>query len=220
MKVKDYQYLLFDLDGTLTDPKLGTVNAIVHALNYYGIKEMKLDLVDKFIGPPLIESFQKYYGFGEEESALCVKKYREYYSETGLYENYMYEGVDNMLKTLKSCGKVIILATSKPEVFARKILEHFGLLNYFDFIAGSELSGDRIHKVEVIRHALSEMGINDTSRCLMIGDRMHDILGAKKAGMDCMGVLYGYGSREELEEYGADYIAERVEDIVRILECE
>ncbi len=219
MKIKDYQYLLFDLDGTLTDPKLGTVNAIVHALNYYGIKEMKLELVDKFIGPPLIESFQKYYGFSEEESRLCLKKYREYYSETGLYENDMYEGVDNMLESLKSCGKVIILATSKPEVFARKILEHFNLNSYFDFIAGSELSGDRIHKVDVIRHALSEMGISDTSRCLMIGDRMHDIIGAKKAGLDCMGVLYGYGSKEEFKEYGADYIAEKVEDIVSILGC-
>jgi phosphoglycolate phosphatase len=219
MKLKNYQYLLFDLDGTLTDPKLGTVNAIIHALNYYGVTEMKLDLVDKFIGPPLIESFQKYYGFSEEESSLCVKKYREYYSETGLYENYMYEGVDKMLENLKSCGKILILATSKPEVFAKKILEHFGLLRYFDFVAGSELSGDRIHKVEVIQHALNEMGIRDISKCLMIGDRMHDILGARKAGLDCMGVLYGYGTREELEEYGADYLAEQVEDIVRILSC-
>ncbi len=219
MKTRNYQYLLFDLDGTLTDPKLGTAKAISHALDYYGIEEKKPELVDKFIGPPLIESFQEHYGLDEEKAGLCVKKYREYYKETGLYENYMYEGVDKMLETLKSCGKVLILATSKPEVFARKILEHFGLLGYFDFIAGSELSGDRLHKVEVIRYALSGMGISDTSGCLMIGDRMHDILGAKKAGLDSMGVLYGYGSRAELGEYGADYIAERVEDVVKLLGC-
>lgn len=218
MKKKNYQYLLFDLDGTLTDPKLGTVNAIIHALEYYGEQDMKLELMDQFIGPPLIESFQKYYGFSEEKAGLCIKKYREYYSETGLYENYMYEGVDNMLQTLKARGKVILLATSKPQEFARIILEHFNLLSYFDFVAGSQLNGERIHKADVIRYVLGEMGIRDISECIMIGDRMHDILGAKKVGMDSMGVLYGYGSREEFVEHGADYIVEGVGDILSILE--
>ncbi len=214
---KEYQYILFDLDGTLTDPKEGITKSVAYALKYYGIQVDDLDELCKFIGPPLKDSFMVYYGFDDEKATEAVEKYREYFRPYGVYENKVYPGVKNLLEHLKQCGKTVILATSKPTVFADVILEHFGLKRYFDVIVGSELDGSRVKKGDVIAYALEQAGMTDKSQAVMIGDREHDIIGAKENGLDSIGVLYGYGSMEEFEACGADCIAENVEKLWLIL---
>lgn len=211
--MKQYQYIFFDLDGTLTEPKVGITKSVAYALKYYGIHVEDLDTLCPFIGPPLKDSFMKYYGFDDAKAEEAVEKYREYFRPYGIYENEMYEGVDNLLTQLKECGKTIVLATSKPTVFAEIILKHFGLRSYFDCVVGSELDGTRVKKGDVIAYALEEIGVTDKSKVVMIGDRDNDILGAKENGLDCIGVLYGHGSREELELAGADRIVETVEEL-------
>lgn len=212
-----YQYILFDLDGTLTNSELGITKSVQHALKKFGIEVEDRTVLRPFIGPPLGESFQVYYGLSKEESEQAIKYYRERFSVKGLYENEVYEGVEKMLQDLKESGKKLILATSKPEKFTILILEHFDLLKYFDFVAGATMDGSRGEKADVIRYALELSGIEDKSEVIMIGDRKFDILGAKENGLASIGVLYGFGDREELTEAGADYIVERAEDIVKVL---
>ena len=213
----NYKYILFDLDGTLTDPKLGITKSVAYALKSYGIQVDDLDSLLKFIGPPLQESFVKYYGFSEEQGAEAVEKYREYFKPYGIYENKVYDGVENMLTELVKCGKKVILATSKPTVFANVILEYFHLDKYFTCAVGSELDGSRVKKGEVITEALRQAGVTDKSLAVMIGDREHDILGAKENGIDSIGVLYGYGDRAEHEAAGAGMIVESVKDLLEYL---
>ena len=208
---KTYQYILFDLDGTLTDPKEGITKSVAYALNSYGISVENLDELCKFIGPPLKDSFMVYYGFDEKKAGEAVEKYREYFRPYGVYENQVYPGVENLLQKLQACGKTIILATSKPTVFAKVILEHFHLEQYFDCVVGSELDGSRVKKGDVIAYALKEAGVSDKTQAVMIGDREHDILGAKENGLDSIGVLYGYGNRTEHEACGAGMVVETVE---------
>lgn len=216
--MKQYHTILFDLDGTLTDPGIGITNSVWHALKKYNISVEERKELYCFIGPPLIDSFVKYYGFSEDQAREAVAYYREYFADKGKFENEVYDGVETMLKQLKDAGKKLIVATSKPEVFAKQILDYFGLTQYFDFVAGATLDETRVKKAEVIAYALESCGITELSDAVMVGDREHDVIGAKTVGLDCIGVLFGYGSREELEQAGADYIAETVEDIVlRIL---
>ncbi len=215
--MKNYNVVLFDLDGTLTDPGEGITNSVAYALEKYGITVEDKTQLYKFIGPPLHESFEKYYGFSKDESLKAVECYREYYRDKGIFENIVYDGVENLLKKLCDSGKKIVLATSKPEVFAKKILRHFGLSDYFFFEAGANLDGSRTNKADVIEYALENSGIVDKSAVVMIGDREHDIIGANKNGIDSIGVLFGYGSREELEKAGATYIAETVEEIAEFI---
>lgn len=215
--MKKYQYLLFDLDGTLTEPKVGITKSVAYALEYYGIHVEDLDSLCPFIGPPLKESFMKYYGFDDAKAEEAVEKYREYFRPHGVYENEVYTGVPEMLKELHAMGKTLVLATSKPTVFAKIILEHFGLAPYFSVVVGSELDGTRVDKDEVVECALEEAEITDKSLAVMIGDRKHDMLGAKKNGLDAIGVLYGHGSYEELEPHGADVIVETVEELANAL---
>lgn len=212
-----YNTVLFDLDGTLTDPGLGITNSAAHALRYWGINVEDRASLYKFIGPPLQDSFQNFYGFSEEDSKLAIDRFREYFREKGIFENEPYEGIDLLLKTLQNSGKTIILATSKPEEFAKTILAHFHLDQYFDFVAGASMDETRCRKADVITYALDSYGITDLSDAVMIGDREHDILGAKQIGINSIGVLYGYGSREELERAGATYIAETVADIIQFI---
>lgn len=212
-----YNYVLFDLDGTLTNSELGITKSVQHALRKFGIEVEDRTVLRPFIGPPLGESFQVFYGMSVEESEQAIKYYRERFSVKGLYENEVYPGVEKMLQDLKEGGKKLILATSKPEKFTMLILEHFDLLKYFDFVAGATMDGSRGEKADVIRYALELSGIEDKSEVIMIGDRKFDILGAKENGLASMGVLYGFGDREELTEAGADYIVETAEDIVKIL---
>lgn len=213
----NYKYVLFDLDGTITDSGVGIINSIVYALKKYGIEVEDKSQLNKFVGPPLGDSFEKYYGFSKEKAIEAVDYYREYYREKGLFENLVYDGFEDLVKTLKDNNKELVVATSKPEIFAKQILEHFNLSKYFTYIAGSTLDGTRAKKGDVIKYALESCEIKDLSQVIMVGDREHDVIGAKQAGIKSIGVLYGYGNREELEEAGADFIAENVMDILGIL---
>lgn len=214
--MKEYQYILFDLDGTLTDPKEGITKAVAYALRHFGIEVEDLDSLCKFIGPPLKDSFMNFYGFSEEDALVAVDKYREYFAPIGLFQNQVFEGVENLLKVFTERGKQLILATSKPTVYAKQILEYFHLDSYFSYIVGSELDGTRVKKGDVIAYALQEAGVEDLQKAVMIGDREHDIIGAKENGLDAAGVLYGYGSVEEFETNGADYIAATIEELMNI----
>lgn len=216
--------VLFDLDGTLTDPGVGITNSFMYALDQFGIRVEDRSELYKFIGPPLFNSFTDYYGFDEEKANQAVAYYREVYNVTGKYENEVYAGVPKMLQRLKEQGFHLLVATSKPEHLAKDILEYFSLSEYFDVIAGSDLEGIRNTKGKVITHALEEYAAVQKrsvaeikENAIMVGDRFHDIHGAKENGIECIGVLYGYGSREELEKAGADYIAEQPDDVAKIV---
>lgn len=217
MAEKIYNTVLFDLDGTLTDPAIGITNSVAYALKKWGIKVSDRSELYKFIGPPLLDSFCKYYSFSKDESELAIKYYREYFADKGLFENSVYDGVVEMLTELKNRGKRLIVATSKPELFSKRILEHFELDGYFDFLAGATMDSSRVKKSDVIEYALKCCGIENVSDVIMIGDREHDVLGAAAFGMDSVGVLYGYGSYEELKSSGATYIVEKVDDILSIV---
>ncbi|MBQ3099527.1 MAG: HAD family hydrolase [Clostridia bacterium] len=210
------KYIFFDLDGTLTDPFEGITRCVEYALNHYGITVGDRRTLAPFIGPPLADSFIKYYGFTREKAFEAIDVYRERFRDIGLFENEMYDGVPEMLDGLKNAGAKIVLATSKPRVFAERILKHFGLTEYFDLIDGSELDGTRVNKDEVIAHALEALKCKKNEG-VMIGDRLHDIDGAKKNGLDSIGVLWGYGSEDELIGAGADSIAESIDDLTRML---
>ncbi len=211
-----YDNVLFDLDGTLTDSSLGIINSVKFALDKYGMDYDEKNLY-KFIGPPLIDSFVDMFGFSNEEARKAIKIYRSYYAEKGIFENHVYPGIEDMLIDLKSAGKRLLVSTSKPEVFAVKILEHFGIAKYFDFIAGSNMDETRAKKCEVIAYALEETGITDKSKTVMVGDREHDIIGAKLTGLDSIAILYGFGNEEEFIKAGATYIAETTQDVVKIV---
>lgn len=210
-----YEYIIFDLDGTITDPFEGITNGVVHALEHFGITVEDKRTLIPFIGPPLRESFMEYYGFSEEQAAVAIEKYREVFSVTGWAENKLLDGTISLLETLKKSGKHILLATGKPEVFARKILKKFDIEKYFDFIGGASLDKTRSDKESVLRYDIKEYGITDISKAVMVGDRMHDVQGAEAVGMDTIGVLVGYGSREELENSGAKYIAETLDEVLK-----
>ena len=212
-----YDIFLFDLDGTLTDSSLGITNSVIYALKKYGITVEDRRSLYRFIGPPLTDSFRDFYGFSEEKALEAVGFYREYYRDKGIFENWVYEGMEETLKELKSMGKRLIVATSKPEPFARRIIDHFGLAPYFEYVAGMELDGRRGTKAEVIAYALKACGIGDRSGAVMVGDREHDVDGARKEGLPCIGVLYGFGSREELEKAGAERIISRPEELCDLI---
>ena len=211
------KYILFDLDGTLTDPKVGITKSVAYALNKFNIKVDNLDELCKFIGPPLKDAFMEYYNFTEKESEEAIKYYRDYFSEIGIYENIVYEGLEEMLKLLNDKNKICIVATSKPTVFAVKILEHFNLNRYFSFICGSNIDGTRSKKKEVIQHVIERNKIKDLSHVIMVGDRKHDVYGAKEIGIESIGVLYGYGDYEELYDNGANYIVNNVEELRKLI---
>lgn len=211
-----WQNLLFDLDGTLTDPKTGITRSVQFALSSFGITVAEPDSLCGFIGPPLKDSFMHFYGMSDEDAVLAVAKYREYYAQRGIFENVVYPGISQMLSALQNAGKRMFLATSKPTVYAEKILHHFGLDPYFEFVSGSNLDLTRCDKAEVISYALEHTGISP-SGSVMVGDRFHDIIGAKKNGLEAAGVLYGYGSREELMRHGAEYIVKDVAALEALL---
>ena len=215
--MKKYEYLLFDLDGTVADNSEGVCKSFEYALNYYGIKVGSLEELSPVIGPPLKDSFMDFYSFSEEKAIEAVAKYRERYKDVGIFECLIYPGIDTLLGELKSRGYKIVLATSKPETFARRILDHFDLSKHFYFIAGAEIGGKISNKEDVLEHIIKSLNITDVKECLMIGDRKFDLIGADCFGMDAMGVLYGFGDMEELSAYPNVGIAETVEDIGRLL---
>lgn len=207
--------ILFDLDGTLTDPGLGITNSVMYALRKYGMEVPPRQELYSFIGPPLKQSFMRWCGFDEAEGEQAVKYYREYYRDKGLLENEVYDGIEDMLRALREKGKRLAVATSKPEEFAIRILEHFGLAQYFEVIAGDTLDFKRNTKADVIASALERLGVTDRSGVIMVGDREHDVIGAKAQDLPCIGVLFGYGSQEELEAAGAKHIAQTPADVLK-----
>jgi len=211
--------IFFDLDGTISDPKIGITKAVQYALQSFGIHISNTNDLCKFIGPPLWNSFKDFYGFDETKTKKAVEKYREYYTVKGIYENILYDGMDAMLKKLKAQSKTLIVATSKPTITAQRVLEYFNLQQYFTFVSGSELNGERSDKKEIIQYAIEKNSIKNLSDCIMVGDRKHDIIGANGARIDSIGVLYGYGNFDELTEAGAKYIVKDITELSKLL-CE
>ena len=213
----NYNYILFDLDGTLTDSAEGIINSVLYALHKNGIDEQDREKLTAFVGPPLGESFEKYYGMAPEEAVRMIGVYREYFSTKGWCENRVYDRIPEVLEQLQRAGKHLVVATSKPEVFAVKIMEHFGLEKYFEIIRGSSLDGKISKKGQVIQCVIDQIGEEHLGEMVMVGDREHDVIGAREHGLPCVGVLYGYGSREELESAGAARICPDVESLISIL---
>lgn len=214
------KYFLFDLDGTLTDPKEGITTCVQYALHSLGIEEPDLDKLESFIGPPLKDSFMEFYGMDEEQAQAAVKKYRERFNDKGLYENEIYPGIAPMLQMLSEKGFRLAVASSKPTVFVEKILEHFGIRQYFKVVVGSELDGSRTSKDQVVMEALRQLfGAKPIlyHEVYMIGDRRFDVEGARAMKVESVGVTYGYGGMEELREAHADYIVESVEELREFL---
>lgn len=205
-----YKYILFDLDGTLTDPYEGITRSVQYALDHFGIKDVPQPELKKFIGPPLKASFMEYYGFDDAKAELAVEKYRERFRDTGIFENEIYDGVEHMLGTLKDRGLVLAIASSKPTEFVERILKHFHIYDYFANITGSFMDGRRTDKYEVIMAAMEALAVADTAQVLMVGDRHHDVDGAVRAGVDCVGAAFGYGGRAELEQAGATAVVDCV----------
>ncbi|HEM4767861.1 TPA: HAD family hydrolase [Streptococcus suis] len=211
-----YQTILFDLDGTLTDSGQGILNSVAYALEKMGIEEPDTANLNRFIGPPLYESFSRFYQLSPEDTQSAVDAFRVYFKEKGMFENQLYPGIIPLLEELRTAGKTLVIATSKPEIFAKQILEHFGIAHYFDVIAGASLDSSRISKADVIGHAINQLEAFP-KHAVMIGDREHDIEGARRHQLPAIGVLYGYGSKQEFEKAGATMIVETVQDLKKVL---
>ncbi len=213
-----YNIVLFDLDGTLTDSGEGIINSVIYSLKKRGITEDDREKLKCFVGPPLEESYIRYYGFNDIESKKAVEYYREYYQEKGIFENNLYNGIENLLLNLKNNGKKLILTTSKPEYYAEKIVRYFKKEKYLDGVIGSNMDGTLTDKKELIEKVLeTKCSRSNKSEIVMVGDRKYDIIGAKKNEIKSIGVLYGYGTREELISAGADHIADNIENLNKII---
>ena len=210
------QYYLFDLDGTLVDPGVGITSGVQYALKHFGIEVEDRRQLYSFIGPPLLDSFMEFFNLNEMQAKEAIDYYREYYGATGLFENTVYPGIKTVLDQLKSQGKMIALATSKPEVFAERILAHYQLTDYFDYIGGATFDGVRSHKLDVIRYVLQALGNPASDQVVMVGDRKFDILAGNELSLTTVGVLYGYGSQAELQTAQADYIISQPTDLLQV----
>ena len=210
-----YDLIMFDLDGTLVNSEEGVTKCVQYALNKCGIIENNQDNLRRFIGPPLIDGFMNYYGMTEEEALKALSFYRERYTKIGVYENEIFPGVKNVLRILKEKGKRIALATSKPHVYAKEVLKSFDLMDFFEIIVGAEFDGTRNDKAEVVEEVLRQA--REYNNPIMIGDRKHDIEGAKKNGVPCIGVSFGFAPEGELEKYGAVAIADNMDNLLEIL---
>lgn len=215
-----YDYLLFDLDGTLTDPKEGITKSVQYALKAFGIDEPDLDKLEPFIGPPLKDSFMQFYGFDDAKAEEAVAKYRENFKDIGIFQNQVYDGIPKMLRNLKAEGKRLAVSSSKPTVFVERILEHFKLRHYFDVVVGSELDGSRVAKEEVVEEALKQL-LNDRKygheEVVIIGDRKFDVEGGMAHDITTVAVSYGYGSLQELKDAKAEFIVRDVPELERFL---
>ena len=215
----EYKVILFDLDGTLTDPKVGITTCCQYGLRAVGVDVPDLKELEQFIGPPLLTAFQEVYGLTEEQASKAVKTFRERFTDIGIFENELLLGVPEMLEKLKKAGKIVATASSKPEVFVKRILEHISIDSWFDEIVGSGMDEKHAGKAEVIAKALERLGLTDKDcgEILMVGDRMHDVEGAAAHGIRTVGVTFGYGSREELTNAGAWKLADTMEELTDIL---
>lgn len=214
-----FQYVLFDLDGTLTDPKTGITSCVQYALADAGIEEPDLDKLEPFIGPPLTDSFREFYGFDDEQIKRAIDKYHERFDEKGIFENEIIEGIPELLKALKDAGCRVSIASSKPRPLVIRILEHFEIAQYFDTVVGSELDGRFATKEAVVEEALKQLvpSVYEKEDVAMVGDRKFDIQGARAHGLTGIGVSFGYAGEHELEDAGADYIVDTVEELQRLL---
>ena len=208
-----YKIILFDLDGTISDPKIGITKSVQYALQKMNIYEPDIDKLECFIGPPLQVSFAEHYDFDERETQKAIDFYRERFKEKGMFENGLYEEIPLLLKSLYDQGIILVVATSKPTVFAKQILQHFKISQFFELIAGSNLDGTRTSKTEIIQYILNKFHNYKLDEFIMIGDRKHDIIGALNAGIDSIGVTYGYGSLEELKEIKPTYIVNNINQL-------
>lgn len=211
------KYILFDLDGTLTDPAVGITSSVNHALKYFGKDVQDISQLNIYIGPPLIPSFQEFHGLSPDEAVAALDYYRERFVTKGIFENEVYEGIPGVLSKLKEDGCTLILATSKPEEFAEKILEHFDLAKYFDFVAGNTFDEARATKEAVLRYIIEVYPDVCGRTAVMVGDRKYDTEGAAACGIDTIGCVFGYGDAEEHAAAGTKYIAESPQDIYRII---
>ena len=212
----NFQNILFDLDGTIINSEVGVTSCVVYALKKFGIEETDRAVLRKFLGPPLGDSFMRFYGFDAEKAEKAVAYYRERYVPIGVHENEVYDGIFDLLESLKAAGKRIYIATSKPEHFAKGILAELGLDKYFDGVYGSTLDESRNTKDKVLAYAIEEIDL-DRSDSVMVGDRYHDVEGAIANRLPCIGVLYGFGDSAELLGAGAVAVAETPKELKKIL---
>lgn len=212
-----FDYIFFDLDGTMIDSGDGITLSVQYALKKMGIIENELSALKVFVGPPLKQSFMYYYKLSENEAEKAVSYYREFYECRGILRCWPYKRVDKLLSFIENTGRKAVIATSKPELFARRIVQHLHMSEMFEYIAGASLDGKITTKSEVIAYAMREIGTDDPSRVLMVGDRRFDVIGARKNGIKTAGVLYGYGSYPELLDAGADYIAKNVSELAEVV---
>ena len=216
-----YKYVFFDLDGTITEPEEGIINGVLYALSKFEITVEDRTTLYSYIGPPLRDSFREFHGLSEEEAEQAVLYYREYYSTKGIYQNGIMPGMEAAFQTLREHGCHLYVATSKPELYAKQILEYLRLDGYFDIIAGSTFDKSRDTKAAVIEYLLTNIAADQTKPpvddIIMVGDRKFDVLGARAFGIETIGVLFGYGSKEEFEACDCRYFAENAEEMVRII---
>ena len=212
--MKSYKVVAFDLDGTLTNPERGLVEAFVYAFRRLGIFDGDREALKRYIGPPLYEEWQRDFGWSFEEASAAVEIFREYYNVYGWWDNEVYPGIEDMLRQLSESGKILVVATSKPEQTAKRVLALFGLDKYFDCIAGASMNGTADGKSQILSRALRSVGVADADECILVGDRKYDAEGAAQVGCDSIGVLWGHGSREELEAAGFTALAAAPEEIV------
>jgi phosphoglycolate phosphatase len=210
-----YSHIFFDLDGTLTDSAPGITNAIIYARKKWGLPAGTNADYYKFIGPPMPESYEQFWGFSHEDAVRFLADYREYFSQKGLFENNVYPGILSLLQDLKAAGRHLYIATTKPTEFSQRIADKFGFSQYFDIISGAGLTSDNT-KYDVIRNARDACGV-DMADAVMVGDRFHDVEGAHAHHIPCIGVTYGFGSREELTQSGADFIVDTVDELGALL---
>ena len=215
--MKNRNCILFDLDGTLSDPGEGIIGSLIHALRHFGI-EGDPALLRTFIGPPLVDSFRLHFDFDEEQTAEAIRVYRAHFHDHGLFKNVIYPGIPELLRDLTKQGKTLAIATTKPTVYALEVLKFFGIDQYFpeELVMGSFLDGRRTDKSELIATVLKKLGGAPADK-VMVGDRKFDIIGAKANGLDVIGVTYGYGEREELEALVPTTIVSSVEELRRLL---
>ena len=215
-----YKNFLFDLDGTLVDSYMGVTNAVLHSLTYYPeIPTPKREDLRVFIGPPLYNSYTKYFGMDDKTAHEAIARYREYYSVTGKYECTFFDGLRELLEALKQKGGKVVMATSKPTVFAKDIAKHHDIEKYFDYICGADIGGPINEKEQVIEHLFDISGY-EKNESVMIGDTVFDVRGAKINGIDCVTVTYGYGTRDELEKSGAVSVLDTVAELSEFLLCD
>ena len=215
--MKRYDNIFFDLDGTLTNPEHGLVASFEYALKKMGVEFGKREELKRFIGPPLYDEWRAVYGFSEEEGTRALLLFREYFAVYGWWDNLLYSGVREMLAALKGAGKRIFLSTSKPEIFATRILDLFDIAKYFDFVGGASTDKTRDKKHEVLEYVLNEVGQPSRSSCILVGDRKYDAEGAALVGIDSLGVLYGHGDEEEIFSAGFTSTVKTIEDITAFL---